>query len=680
MASKAKQFDALWSGILDDEGLPVSLGKVYTYIAGSSSTAKATYTDRDKNTTAANPIILDTYGRAEVYGDGLYNIIVKDANDVTLWDMDNVEITATNANLYLDGDTLTSSSANGDINIVPTGSGIIKLDGPSDAVLTTKGTNQDLDVAPNGTGKFYINKNDTGSVGINIFIDEDTMVSDRADAAPTQQSVKAYVNDIADDLRTDFGIENEANSLISFAEVASTDGYPAHLSAGGAGSLTTTLLATTTPFTFKASGIEKTVSVNQTVTITAGFGSNNTLLINEAAWTGGSSQETQAKVFGEKAHPSVIMNYDNAGTNISGLSVGDKVVFRGVNTSAAVEYIYCEMVTVGASGTLRILWRAVQADGVRITFRDNDTWTLCRTNWIFCSTTDGSLLAKTVHPIEVDTLPSAGTSGRFILLKSTGQWYYDDGATITASVYGLIGFSFSHNTSDNGAVGYPVDWGCFNYKFLNMRKSDVQITVANDNLSLSKGLLVNGTLRIGDKIYKYKDVRVNTATAGDRIDSTADIGAIGAKYLVASYSTGKLYLSDVMPRKWDDGVLMHPNKMYRCVWFGFHSASAFYKFGISNNGLVITALAAHQGLTTSFANYVLHSGYCPSFLQVVITQFNTGGVVYTETDFTSTASVMAIASIDGYIATHVPCFSGYTRIKSTSGGNILLANYFGYFL
>jgi len=361
-------------------------------------------------------------------------------------------------------------------------------------------------------------------------------------------------------------------------------------------------LATTTPFSFKGSGIDKTVSANQTVTITAGYSANNTLLINEAAWTAASSQETQSKVFGERAHASVIMNFDTAGTNISGLSVGDKVVFRAVNSSAAVEYIYCEMITVGASGTLRILWRAVQADGLRITFRDNDTWTLCRTNWIFCSTTDGSLSATTVHPVEVDTLPSAGTAGKYILLKSTGQWYYDDGATIATTVKGLIGWSFSHNTSDNGAVGYPVDWGCFNYKFLNMRRSDIQVTVFIDPLSTSKGLVINGTVRIADKLYKYKETRVSTATSGDRIDSTADIAAVGIKYVYVSYTTGKLYLSDVMPRKWDEGVLMHPNKMYRCVFFLPHTASAFEPFTHDQNKVLLFGTSnITSAITTSFA-------------------------------------------------------------------------------
>ncbi len=684
MAAKAKQFDALWSGILDDDGECVSGGKVYTYAAGTL-TAKDTYTNRDKTLpVAANPIILDAYGRAEVYGDGLYYIVVKDANDVTLWDMDNIEITATNANLFLEGDNLTSSSVNGDINIVPTGSGIIKLDGPSDAVLSTKDTNQDLDLAPNGIGKIYFNKSDTGSTGVNVILDEDTMASDRADALATQQSTKAYVDNTADDLRAELSVIAQQNNFQSFAEVASTDGFPAWLSAGGAGSLVTTLLATTTPFVFKASGVEKTVSVNQTVNITAGFGSNNTLLINEAGWTGSSAQETQAKTFGERANHVVVMNYDNAGTNISGLSVGDKVVFRGVNTAGASEYIYCEMVTVGASGTLRILWRAVQADGVRITFRDNDTWTLVRTNWIFCSTTDGSLSATTVHPVEVDTLPSAGTSGRYILLKSSGQWYYDDGATIATTVKGLIGWSFSHNTSDNGAVGYPIDWGCFGYKFLSMKRSDIQLSIGLDPLSTSKGLIFTGTIQVADRIYRYKQSRINTATVGDRIDSTVDIAAIGIKYVYVSYLTGKLYFSDIMPRKIDEGVYMHPSKMYRCIFFMTHSASAFDPFTYDNGEvLMYGATNITAAITTSFANYPIQSGFFPSFIKKMSLYINinrAGGIdgIYSTISLSSTTAyfIDCQGTNPSYFRGIFPLpfvFSGYVRIKSdTDSGSFTL--------
>ena len=480
-------------------------------------------------------------------------------------------------------------------------------------------------------------------------------------------------------------LAGKQSAIISFAEAGSTDGYAAYLSPGGASSLTTSLLGATTPFVSYNNGVKKTISSNLTVAITAGYGSNNTLLINEAAWTGGSSQETQAKVFGEKAHPSVIMNFDNAGTNISGLSVGDKVVFRAVNSSAAVEYIYCEMVTVGASGTLRILWRAIDSSGVRITFRDNDTWTLCRTNYIFASGT--TLYATTVTPVEVDTLPSAGTAGKYILLKSTDTWYLDDGASVAVTDRILVGASFSHNTTDNGAVGYLPEWGHFNYKFLNMKKSDVQVNVANDNLSTSKGLMINGTVRIADKIYKYKDTRVNTATAGDRIDSTADIAAVGIKYLYVSYTTGKLYLSDVMPRKWDDGVLMHPNKMYRCIGFFFHSASAFVYFRHDERMVYLdnsntTTNIVTTATTTSHANYPVMSGFCPSFLISCSLHLNNASVttnIYEAERFSGTADNVLSGNGAGFWETRkhgASLYGGYARLKSsTANATVKLYGY-----
>jgi len=476
-------------------------------------------------------------------------------------------------------------------------------------------------------------------------------------------------------------LAGKQSAIISFAEAASTDGFAAYLSAGGTSSLTTSLLGSVTPFVAYINGVKKTVSSNLTVAITAGFGSNNTLAINEASWTAASSQETQAKVFGEKAHPSVVMNFDTAGSNISGLSVGDKVVFRAVNSSAAVEYIYCEMVTVGASGTLRILWRAIDSSGVRITFRDNDVWTLCRTNWIF---TDGtSLYATTVHPVEVDTLPSAGTAGKYILLKSTDTWYLDNGSTVAITDRILVGASMSHNTTDNGAVAYFPEWGHFSYKFLNMKKSDVQVNVAIDNLSTSKGLMINGTVRIGDKIYKYKDTRVNTATAGDRIDSTADIAATGIKYLYVAYSTGKLYVSDVMPRKWDEGVLMHTNKMYRCMGAFIHDASKFLYFDYDQStGLISFIEELITGSGTSISNFPIHSGFFPSYIrQALYIVDNLTSSSFSEAEsFTGTGTKNSLpANSNGTLSLLKAVgsvYSGYVRFRSGAGGDIYLAGYY----
>lgn len=89
MATKAKSVDFLFGAIIHN-GEALSGGKIFHYDPGTTD-VKTIWTDRDKVTPAAQPVILDANGRTEIYGDGLYRIIIKDANDVTIADMDNME-------------------------------------------------------------------------------------------------------------------------------------------------------------------------------------------------------------------------------------------------------------------------------------------------------------------------------------------------------------------------------------------------------------------------------------------------------------------------------------------------------------------------------------------------------------------------------------------------------------
>lgn len=66
-------------------------GKVYFYSAGTT-TAKTVWIDRNKATTAANPYALDANGTTQIYGDGLYRIIIKDSGGVTRYDRDNISV------------------------------------------------------------------------------------------------------------------------------------------------------------------------------------------------------------------------------------------------------------------------------------------------------------------------------------------------------------------------------------------------------------------------------------------------------------------------------------------------------------------------------------------------------------------------------------------------------------
>lgn len=68
---------------------PLSGGKIFTYEPGTL-TPKATYSDYALVTANTNPVVANARGEVLMYGTGLYRIILKDASDVTIYDVDNV--------------------------------------------------------------------------------------------------------------------------------------------------------------------------------------------------------------------------------------------------------------------------------------------------------------------------------------------------------------------------------------------------------------------------------------------------------------------------------------------------------------------------------------------------------------------------------------------------------------
>lgn len=87
--SNARQIDLLLSGIFGLDGAPLSGGKVYCYNAGSS-TLKNVYNDVGLTIASENPVILDENGKAIKYALGSYKLVIKDANDSTIYTYDNL--------------------------------------------------------------------------------------------------------------------------------------------------------------------------------------------------------------------------------------------------------------------------------------------------------------------------------------------------------------------------------------------------------------------------------------------------------------------------------------------------------------------------------------------------------------------------------------------------------------
>ena len=77
--------------IFNSDGTPLVGGKIYTYAAGTS-TPIATYTDYSAGTANTNPVILNSLGQANIWllTSASYKFIVKDADDVLLYTVDNI--------------------------------------------------------------------------------------------------------------------------------------------------------------------------------------------------------------------------------------------------------------------------------------------------------------------------------------------------------------------------------------------------------------------------------------------------------------------------------------------------------------------------------------------------------------------------------------------------------------
>lgn len=109
-----QQSEVLLAGIIYG-GNALSAGKVYTYAAGTN-TLTPVYTDANLTTPAANPIILDSQGRAAVFANGNYKFVVKDASDTLLYTWDNLRFSNVDGTNPSDYVTLAQAQAGIDIS------------------------------------------------------------------------------------------------------------------------------------------------------------------------------------------------------------------------------------------------------------------------------------------------------------------------------------------------------------------------------------------------------------------------------------------------------------------------------------------------------------------------------------------------------------------------------------
>ena len=105
-------------------GVPLSGGKVYTYIAGTT-TPQATFTDYTGATPNPNPVILDSRGEANIWlGGALYKFKLTDVNDVEIWTVDYISAPTSAVSPILSGNvTIDSDTPTPALKITQTGTG-----------------------------------------------------------------------------------------------------------------------------------------------------------------------------------------------------------------------------------------------------------------------------------------------------------------------------------------------------------------------------------------------------------------------------------------------------------------------------------------------------------------------------------------------------------------------------
>jgi len=112
------------TAFVDAAGEPLVGGKLYTYIAGTT-TLQATYTDSTAGAANTNPIILDSRGEADVWlGGAIYKFVLKDADDALIWTVDNISAPTAAVSPVLSGNvTIDSNTPSPALQITQTGTG-----------------------------------------------------------------------------------------------------------------------------------------------------------------------------------------------------------------------------------------------------------------------------------------------------------------------------------------------------------------------------------------------------------------------------------------------------------------------------------------------------------------------------------------------------------------------------
>ena len=166
MATGTYAPDPAFTG-LDDNGNPLSGGLLYTYAAGTT-TPLATYSNVGLTSANANPVVLDSAGRATIFlSPASYKFILKNSSGTTIWTRDNVgAVPTTNIDNDVTGTAGEALTAN-DCAYLNSSGAWVKADADAAASSTTALIGFTVaDTANGASGTFRLSGRMTGFSGL----------------------------------------------------------------------------------------------------------------------------------------------------------------------------------------------------------------------------------------------------------------------------------------------------------------------------------------------------------------------------------------------------------------------------------------------------------------------------------------------------------------------------------
>jgi hypothetical protein len=412
----------------DDDGNPLVGGKVYTYVAGTS-TPLATYTDESLDTENANPVILDSRGEADIWiGGSAYKFIIKTSADSPIATIDDVESAAA---ATISNDSVSNAKLVNMATQTIKGRTTAGTGDPEDLTATQATAILNAMVGDSGSGgtKGLAPAPASGDAAASKFLK-----ADGTWAVPSGSGLTALTGDvaasgsgsqaatIASDAVTFAKMQNIATDRLVGRDTASS-GDPEEISVSGG-------------LEFSGSGAIQRSAL--TGDVTASAGSNSTTIANDAVTNAKAADMAAATIKGRA----------------SGAGTGDPTDLTGTQATAILDAFVGDS---GSGGTKGLVPAPITGDSGKY-LKGNGTWASVTATSAYTYTAQTTTYSAAINDFIsassssfTITLPTAvGVSGQKITILHAGTsltQVYTLATTSSQTIGGIAGGSYALYTN-----------------------------------------------------------------------------------------------------------------------------------------------------------------------------------------------------------------------------------------